>query len=169
MEHIMEFNQWVTTTTDSSVKDVDYHFITSQKLLYGIHEIRVTYDRTTIKANAKFDTGARSSSIDLKLAEKLGIKEELIKAYQDLEKVEIPKTLSKEEKEKMEKEYSDTYSKKYPGITSVQISKSASGFTIRPYVRLQLEINGRLIFTEANLKDRSGLQAEMLVGLADML
>lgn len=42
----------------------------------------------------------------LKIAQKLGIKDDLINAYRELEKVEIPKDITTAEKHKMEKEYS---------------------------------------------------------------
>jgi hypothetical protein len=165
-EYIME---WISTTTDDNVTDIDYDFVSSQKLLYGTHEIKVIYNEVSIKVIAKFDTGARSSSIDFKVAQKLGIKDELINTCRELEKIDIPKDITNEEKKDMEKEFLKKYSQKYPDISSIQIIKSASGFTVRPYVKLQLSFNGRNIFTEANLKDRSGMSAEMLVGLGDML
>lgn len=171
MKHIMEYKKWVISTTDPDYgqDDIEYDYISKNKLLYGIHEINVTYNGITIKARAKFDTGARSSSIDLLLAKKLGIDDELIESYKELERIIIPRNITKEEKEELEKRYTEEFTGKYPELSSIQISKSASGFSIRPYVRLNLEFNGRSISTEANLKDRSGMGAEMLVGLKDML
>ena len=169
MEHLMEYSNWVSTSTDPIIKKMDYHYITTHKLLYGTHEIEVAYNGTMIKTNAKFDTGASNSSIDLVLARKLGIEENLIEAYKELEKVQIPKTISKEEKKELEKKYREEFTTRFPGISSVKITKSASGFSIRPYIRLKLIFNGRYIDTEANLKDRSGMSVEMLVGLKDML
>lgn len=170
MEHIIEYNNWSgTTSTASGNPDINYQYTSKDKIYYGVHTIYIIRDNKRIPVTAKFDTGARSSSIDLSVAEKLGVKNELLEAYEELSKIEISRDISKSEIKKMETELTEKYSSKYPDITSVKVSKSASGFTIRPYIRLTLEFNGRYITTEANLKDRAGLSCEMLVGLGDML
>lgn len=171
MENIIEYSNWTSSSTFGSKEEpeINYQFTSKDKIYYGIHTIYIIRDNVRIPVTAKFDTGARSSSIDLTVGEKLGIKEELINAYTELEKIQIPRDISKKDLTKMENELTDEYSKKYPDISSVKVSKSASGFSIRPYIRLTLEFNGRYITTEANLKDRSGMSCEMLVGLGDML
>ena len=170
MEHIIEYNNWSeTTSTASGNPDINYQYTSKDKIYYGVHTIYIIRDNKRIPVTAKFDTGARSSSIDLSVGEKLGVKKELLEAYEELSKIEIPRDISKGEIKNMENELTEKYSAKYPDITSVKVSKSASGFTIRPYIRLTLEFNGKYITTEANLKDRTGLSCEMLVGLGDML
>jgi hypothetical protein len=169
MEHILEYSEWTSTSTVSGDPEIDWSYISKDKTYYGVHTVYLIKDNKRIPVKAKFDTGARTTSIDLSVAEKLGIGQELIDAYRELEKIEVPKGISKKEQDQMEKDLSKEYSEKYPDITSVQISKSASGFSIRPYVRLTIELNGRYVTTQANLKDRSGMSCEMLIGLGDML
>jgi hypothetical protein len=36
-------------------------------------------------------------------------------------------------------------------------------------IRINIEYSGKVISTDANLRDRTGLSCEMLVGLKDML
>mgnify|MGYP000291514667 CR=1 FL=1 len=64
---------------------------------------------------------------------------------------------------------SNDLKKQFPDITRVQMSKSSSGFSIRAYIEISIHYNGNNVKTEANLRDRSGLSCEMLVGLKDML
>jgi len=167
MENLYEYSQWVSDTTDGD-GEVDYDYITDRKLLYGIHDVIIHWGKSRIKVKAKFDSGARSSSIGLSVAKKLGMGQELLDAYAELQEVVLDKDISKEEKKKMENQYTEEYSKKYPGISAINLVKSSSGFSLRPYVRLMLEFNGRFITTEVNLRDRSGMSVEMLVGLRDM-
>lgn len=161
--------EWTTNITNSNITEIEYDYISKNRMLYGIHEVVIIYNNNKIKAKAKFDTGARSSSIDLQLAKRLGISEELFEAYKELEKVEIPKDITNNKKKLIEKKYTDEYSEKFSDVSSVQISKSASGFSIRPYVKVKLHFNGKYVETEVNLKDRAGLECEMLVGLKDLL
>jgi hypothetical protein len=169
MEHIIEYNGWNTTSTIQGDPQVNYQYTSKDKIYYGVHTIYIIRDGKRIPVTAKFDTGARSSSIDLSIGEKLGIGNELLNAYRELEKIEVPRDISKKDLKKMEGDLTEEYSKKYPDISSVRASKSSSGFSVRPYIRLSLEFNGNYITTEANLRDRTGLSCEMLVGLGDML
>ncbi len=69
----------------------------------------------------------------------------------------------------MEKDLSRKLKAKYPDIVNVQMSKSSSGFSVRAYVKCDIEYSGRVISTKVNLRDRKGLTCPMLVGLKDML
>ena len=170
MENIMEYNQWVTNTTGGEdEQNVEYNYTSKDKIYYGEHDIFLSFGDKRTKVHAKFDTGARTSSIDISVAQRLGIVEDLIKATGELDLIKVPKDISKNDKLKLEKSLTEEYTTKYPGISSVQLSKSASGFSLRPYVRLIIEFNNRYVTTEANIKDRKGMSCEMLVGLGDML
>ena len=170
MEHIIEYNKCDNvTSTIPGDPQINYQYTSKNKIYYGVHIIYIISDNKRIQVTAKFDTGARSSSIDLSIGEKLGLGNELIEAYKELEKIEVSRDISKKQLSKMENDLTEEYSKKYSDISSVRASKSSSGFSVRPYIRLTLEFNGKYITTEANLRDRTGLSCEMLVGLGDML
>jgi len=170
MEHIIEYNKCDNvTSTIPGDPQINYQYTSKNKIYYGVHIIYIIRDNKRIQVTAKFDTGARSSSIDLSIGEKLGLGNELIEAYKELEKIEVSRDISKKQLSKMENDLTEEYSKKYSDISSVRASKSSSGFSVRPYIRLTLEFNGKYITTEANLRDRTGLSCEMLVGLGDML
>lgn len=162
-----EFNQWVSTTTTGQDYNMDY--ITDDKIFYGIHKVTVVRDGKSIEVKAKFDTGARSSSIDFSVAKKLGISERLIRKCKELDSVDIDKNISKKEQDRIEKEYTKKLKSEYPEVTSVQMSKSSSGFSVRAYIKVTIQYYGNSITTEANLRDRTGLSCEVLVGLKDMV
>lgn len=185
MKHLLEYNKWTTTTSQpgltvsttpaevsretGTTPDVQYHYKSGQNLFYGIHEIWVTWEGSTLPIKAKFDTGARTSSLDINAARRLGVDERIIQATKDLEEMKIPKTIPIRDQKEMEEALSLEYSQKYPGVSYVQMSKSASGFSVRLYLEMTLNFNGRIISTNVNLKDRTGMNAQMLVGLGDML
>lgn len=164
------FEKWVSTSTWGPVEpEQEVHFVSKGKIYYGVHDIFISRGSKRIKVKAKFDTGARSSSIDFLVAKKLGISDELIQMCKELEEVKVPKNITKEEQKKLEKKLQKDLKSKFSDITTVRTSKSSSGFSVRAYVRCKLEYNGVIVDTEVNLRDRSGLTCEMLVGLKDMV
>lgn len=162
-----EFNQWVSTTTTGQDFNMDY--TTDDKVFYGVHTVTVVRDGKSVEAKAKFDTGARSSSLDFSVAKKLGISERLINKCKELDSIELSKDITKKEQDRIEKEYTTKLKSQFPEITSVQMSKSSSGFSVRAYIKVTIQYYGNSITTEANLRDRTGLSCEMLVGLKDMV
>jgi hypothetical protein len=171
MRIIKFFENWVSSTTWSGNIDPeeDIQLTSKDKIYYGVHEIYLIRNGKRIKVKAKFDTGARSSSIDFEVARQLGISDEIIQKCKELENVPVSKDISKEEQKKMEKDLSRKLKAKYPDIVNVQMSKSSSGFSVRAYISCDIEYSGRIISTKVNLRDRKGLTCPMLVGLKDML
>jgi hypothetical protein len=168
MNYLLRFNEnWVTSTTTG--EPIEYDYTSKDKIYYGVHDIFVIRDSKRIKVKAKFDTGARTSSIDFSVAKKLGFSGELLDECKKLDSIEISKDIKKSEQKEIEKSYTLKLSKKFPEITKVEMSKSSSGFSIRAYVKIKIEYFGRVLETEVNLRDRAGLSCEMLVGLKDMI
>lgn len=170
MKWLKKFEHW---TTDSTFGNFDFdnqmQYVSNSKIYYGIHEIYLRRDGKGVKVKAKFDTGARTSSIDFSVAKKLGISDRLIEKCKELENVHVPKNITKSEQKELERSLSKELKNEFPEVTSVQASKSSSGFSVRAYIKVDIEYSGQIISTEVNLRDRSGLTCEMLVGLRDML
>lgn len=165
----MGINEMWTQTTTKPKEEIDLQFVSKDKTYYGVHNIDVSYKNKRTKVKAKFDTGARSSSIDFSVAKRLGISDELIEKCKKLDDIFIPKDATKKEQVELERKYTNELKLEFPEITSVQGSRSSSGFSIRAYVNMNVEYHGKVINTEVNLRDRTGLSCEMLVGLKDML
>jgi hypothetical protein len=167
VKYLENYDGWTSTST--SKKDFDIQFTSKDKIYYGMHNINVSREgfRTIVKA--KFDTGARTSSIDFEVAKELGISESIIEKCKELESIEIPKNITKKEQKEYENKISSQLKNEFPEITSAQFVKSSSGFSIRAYIKINIEYAGKVITTEANLRDRTGLSCQMLIGLKDML
>jgi hypothetical protein len=168
MAIIKMFNEWVSTSTHDNINP-EMEYTSKDKIYYGIHTVTLSRNGVSVDVKAKFDTGARSSSIDFSVGEKLGLSKELIERCKELDHLDIPKTISKKEQKSLEKQYTKELKSEFPEITKVQMSKSSSGFSVRAYIKLDINYYGNHVSTEVNLRDRTGLSCEMLVGLKDML
>lgn len=165
--YLENYDNWTSTSTLNKKFNVQY--TSKDKIYYGVHIISLSRDGITTDAKAKFDTGARSSSIDFKVAKRLGISDAMIEKCKELDHIKVPRNLTKKEEKKYEKEIEAKLRKEFPEVSSTQFVKSSSGFSIRAYINVTIHYMGKIIKTEVNLRDRTGLSCEMLVGLKDML
>ena len=174
MKHLKQFENWTTTTTEPN-KEVDVQFTSKDKITYGIHDINISKAGVRTKVKAKFDSGARSSSIDFKVAKRLGVSDDFIKTCKELDSVDLakytknPRNISLAEQGKIERGFYKELKAQFPELSDVKLVKSSSGFSVRMVIRINIEYHGKVISTDANLRDRTGLACEMLVGLKDML
>lgn len=167
MKYLSEYKKWESTATNGTIPK--YDFTSDGKIYYGVHKVIISREGRLLEVEAKFDTGARSSSIDFTVAEELGISKELIDHCKKLDHLDIPKDISKSKEKKLEKKYKKELKSKFKEVSSVQMSKSSSGFSLRAYISCKIEYNGNIVTTEVNLRDRTGMSCKMIVGLKDML
>jgi hypothetical protein len=168
MKYIVEYNQWYSTSTTPG-QNVELEYTSKDKITYNVHKVILTLGGKSVEVKAKFDTGAKSSSIDFVVATKLGVSDELLKKCKELESLKIPSTLNKVQQDMLEFRFSRMLKKDFPEVSYAKVVKSSSGVSVRAYIRVDLSYNGRHIKTDVNLRDRTGLSCEMLVGLRDML
>ena len=177
MKHIKRYNEniddmWTSTSTNNKEYEIDY---TSKNSIYhGVRSINVSRNGIRAQVKAKFDSGAKSSSIDFKVAKKLGLSEHFIATCKKLDSVDLSKytkdarNISLLEQRRIEDLFFKELKKAFPEIVAVKLVKSSSGFSMRMTIGLNIEYNGKVIQTDANVRDRRGLSCEMLVGLKDM-
>jgi len=110
---------------------------------------------------AKIDTGADSSSIDLSLAEKLGYTDiiEALEAY-ELNKNDI----SFEEARKLMRTLNKEITPKFEYLRDISLIKSSHGISLRPTVKITIEIEGYKFETYGNIYDRKKLNFKVIIG-----
>jgi hypothetical protein len=113
-----------------------------------------------IKTKAKIDTGADTTSIDKRLASKLGF-EEIVEAFSDEEK----KNISDEKfGEEMLKNLKEKFIEKFEKLEDVQLVRSSHGFSIRPVVNIKIKLGDTILDTRANIFNREHLTYKVIVG-----
>lgn len=117
-------------------------------------------DGKEVEVEAKIDTGAEFSSVDIALARQLGF-EETINQYQalniDYEKI---KNMSKEQRVAL---FKNIY-----GLADTAIIHSATGTTYRPMIQLTITLHDATFPIKASVIDRSGLAYPAIIGKRDL-
>ncbi len=135
--------------------------ISGRKMIGIIEKIKlIGKDEKLVEVEAKIDTGATSTSIDIKLARQLGYGEVL----DFFEGIEFPADFKREEAAKIEKEFKDKYVGKHPELADISIVYSSSGVTIRPKIRIKFNLDEIEIDTLVNVVDREELKFDMIIG-----
>ncbi|HLD19961.1 MAG TPA: sugar-transfer associated ATP-grasp domain-containing protein [Patescibacteria group bacterium] len=116
-----------------------------------------------MKVNARIDSGAKATSLDLEHARLLGFDDavEFLKEYP----VGNPMTAAKAERVrgKISKKI-----KSHPDIVRVRAIHSASGSTVRAYIPLTIKVKNKKVKTVVALIDRSHLKFPMIIGRKDL-
>lgn len=108
----------------------------------GIHRVKLTnpLNGETVEVVAKFDTGARFSSIDQEVAKSLGFENDTVKGDEDSDEV-----------------------------SGTATTKSANGEEERIFVDMNICHTGdEIVKTQVSITDRSHMEFPVLIGLKDM-
>lgn len=140
--------------------------ISGKKVIKTVEKIKIIgKNGKEIEVEAKIDTGAYSTSIDVDLAEKLGFE----KVVEGFGKIDLSKyKLVRGDCEKIEKEILEKYKKKFEDLCEVTAVFSSSGSSIRPIVKISFVMDNEKVITKANIVDRSELNYKAIVGKRDL-
>jgi len=133
------------------------------KDVIGIYEKVTFFDEKNneIKVNCKIDTGADSTSIDSNLATKLGF-QDIVDKFEELQ---LPQDMARADGLALMKKLAEELIPQYPGrLVDVQFTKSSHGNSIRPYVKIKMELKDTVFETNASIFDRSKLNYPVIVG-----
>lgn len=113
---------------------------------------------------AKIDTGAKSSSIDKRLAEQLGFTDAL-NYYRSFG---LDKIMSEAEIKAVKQSGVKPKLESHPDIVKVVVVRSANGTTYRIKIPLLFYLAGFKIKTEVTVADRQNLKYPMIIGRRDL-
>ncbi len=117
-------------------------------------------NKQALKVKVKNDTGAMYTSIDRELAIDLGFK----KTIEDFDALGFNKIYhSRQEALAHKKEMAD-FIKGHPEITSLSVTKSGNITTIRPRVKVQVEMEGVTVETTVNIANRNNMIYRAIIG-----
>lgn len=131
--------------------------ISGQRVIGSIEKVKlIGRVGKEVEVEAKIDTGAGWSSIDLDLAKKLGFEKTVIE-YEKLNiKYDDIKDLDKKERWNI--------FKNIPNIESTVVVHSSSGTTYRPMVKIKIIMDKREIYSKVTIIDRAHLKYPIIIG-----
>lgn len=131
--------------------------ISGRRVIGTVEKVKlIGKDGKEIEVEAKIDTGADSTSIDISLARELGFGEAIDEFQTRIGERNVLEELSKEEREKL---FSDI-----PDLADTVPVRSSHGISYRPMIRIDLVMDTFTIPAKASVIDRSRLEYKMIVG-----
>jgi len=131
--------------------------ISGKRVIGSIEKIKlIGKDGKEIEVEAKIDTGADSTSIDIELAKQLGFEEVLKKFEEKVAGRNVLTELSKEEREKLFTDISDL-------ADTTQI-RSSHGISYRPVILISLTVDSFTFPAKVSCIDRSRLTYPIIIG-----
>ncbi|MFZ2975141.1 MAG: sugar-transfer associated ATP-grasp domain-containing protein [Candidatus Moraniibacteriota bacterium] len=131
--------------------------ISGKKVIGTVEKVKlIGKDGKEIEVEAKIDTGADSSSIDIELAKELGFSETLA-AYEKL-------NINYAEIKNLPKEQRESLFKNVPDLADTAIIHSSHGTTYRPMIHISFVMDEFEIFAKVSIIDRSNLKLPVIIG-----
>lgn len=135
--------------------------ISGRKVIGTVEKVKlIGKDGKEVEVEAKIDTGAYSSSIDIDVAKELGF-ENLLSHFASLD---MPQDFIRENAKSIEDDLRKKYLSTHPDLADIVIIYSSSGVTIRPKVKLDFILDSVTISTQVNIIERTELSKKMIIG-----
>ena len=139
--------------------------ISGKKIIGTVEKVKLLgKNGKEIEIEAKIDTGAQSSSIDVKLAKELGFEDVL----EYFEKIEKPSDFARDQASQIEEDLRKRYLAGYEDLEDITIVYSSSGMTIRPKIKINFIMNNEEVISKINIIERTGLKYPMIIGRKDL-
>ena len=135
--------------------------ISGKKVIGAVEKVRIiAKDGKEIEVEAKIDTGAYSTSIDIELAKELGF-DDLLRYFNSLD---LPTAFSRDQARMIESDLRKKYLGQHPDLSDIVVIYSSHGSSIRPKVKMSFLLDKTLIETQVNISQRSELDKSLLIG-----
>ncbi len=125
--------------------------------------------KETLKA--KIDTGADSTSIDIKVLERLGYGE-ILQKYDEIIQKELGnlnvEDLAEEKRNLLTDKLTEIAHEQIPDIYKVTTIRSSHGKSLRPFISIKLSMAGTQIESNSSVYDRSKLSYSIIIGRKDL-
>jgi alpha-L-glutamate ligase-like protein len=133
-----------------------------KKVIGSVEEVvLIGLNKKQIKLEAKIDTGAYSTSIDRKLAIKLGYGD-TVKAFDEINLSQY--NIKRGKCFQIEKQIFEEYKDKISNLNDVAVIFSSSGSSIRPVIKANFILDKKRITAKINIVDRADLKYDMIIG-----
>lgn len=136
--------------------------ISGKKVIGTVEKVKlIGKEGKEIEVEAKIDTGAYSTSIDVELAKELGFG----KTLEEFEKIDFSSYELKPENEaSLKKTLLEKYTSLIPDLADIAIIFSASGQSVRPAVKVAFVLDKTELTAACNIAARKDLRFPMIIG-----
>lgn len=139
--------------------------ISGKKIISTVEKVKfIGKEGKEVEVEAKIDTGAYSTSIDIGLAKELGFGDLL----EYFEKIETPDEVNREKGKEIMQQLKEKYMKGHEDLIDIDVVYSSSGTTIRPKVKLSFTMDNETVTSRSNIVDRRGMKYPVIIGRRDL-
>ena len=140
--------------------------ISGKKIIGTVEKVKlIGKNGKEIEVEAKIDTGAYSSSLDVEFAKQLGY-EDTINKFSEIDLAQYK--LVPENESTIKKHILEKYNDIIPDLEDIAVIFSASGNSIRPMIKISLEMDKEIVSSKVNITDRKNLKYPMIIGKKDL-
>jgi alpha-L-glutamate ligase-like protein len=140
--------------------------ISGKKIIGLIEKVKLSGVKgEIIEVEAKIDTGADSSSIDIELARQLGFNSTL----EEFNKIDVSAyEIERGKGSEIEAHFMKNFGGKIPKLEGIAVIFSSSGKAMRPIVRCSFVMDDEEVISRVNIVDRSKMNYQVIIGRRDL-